>query len=32
MAERLSIEAAVARFEPRDTLGIPLGTGSPQRC
>ena len=29
MAERLSIEAAVARFEPRDTLGIPLGTGQP---
>jgi acyl-CoA hydrolase len=29
MAERLSVEDAAGRFEPRDTLGIPLGTGQP---
>ena len=29
MAERLSIEQAVERFDARDTLGIPLGPGQP---
>jgi acyl-CoA hydrolase len=29
VAETLSVEEAVARFEPRDTLGIPLGPGQP---
>ena len=29
MAERLSVEEAVARFEARDTLGISIGPGQP---
>jgi acyl-CoA hydrolase len=29
MAEKLSVEEAVGRLEPRDTLGIPLGPGQP---
>jgi acyl-CoA hydrolase len=29
MAEKLSVEEAAGRLEPRDTLGIPLGPGQP---
>jgi acyl-CoA hydrolase len=29
MAERLSVTDAAGRLEPRDTLGLPLGTGQP---
>jgi acyl-CoA hydrolase len=29
MAEKLSVGEAAGRLEPRDTLGIPLGTGQP---
>ena len=29
MAEKLTIDQAAARLRPRDTLGVPLGTGQP---
>jgi len=29
MAETIGVEEAAARLEPKDTLGIPLGTGQP---